>query len=420
MNCINVNAIEDASNRSVLAVARRTGAAILWCVLALALSNKAQAATLYVSPQGSDSNPCTETLPCLTINHTVSVASSGETIQVAGGTYNVGTGLSITKNLNIIGASAPSTIIEGESVATVGTTFTLFVSNVTITKANGVIGAITVEAGGALELENMVVTNNKGFCSTGFGSGGITNFGVLVVKQSAITNNSTSCDGGGVANFGEATVIQSTISGNSAAGSNGGGIFSEDATLLVVNSTIAGNTSAAYGGGIEVVRGAAILDNVTIAYNLANKSHLGGSGGGIAISSGFNSSVTLVDSSNTILAGNLVSIQRPPYIVGNDCFTDSSSSLVSEGHDLLEFTNSCDFVSYGTDLTGVSAKLGPLQGNGGPTQTILPQAGSPAIDGANPAGCRDPLGNILTIDQRGSVRPDNGELRCDIGAVEAQ
>jgi len=45
--------------------------------------------------------------------------------------------------------------------------------------------------------------------------------------------------------------------------------------------------------------------------------------------------------------------------------------------------------------------LGPLQNNGGPTQTHAPLAGSPAIDAGNPTGCRDSLGALLLMDQRG-------------------
>jgi hypothetical protein len=66
--------------------------------------------------------------------------------------------------------------------------------------------------------------------------------------------------------------------------------------------------------------------------------------------------------------------------------------------------------------------LGPLQNNGGPTQTHALLAGSPAIDGGNPAGCRDLFGALITTEQRGRLRHvdgnNDGTARCDIGAVE--
>ena len=67
--------------------------------------------------------------------------------------------------------------------------------------------------------------------------------------------------------------------------------------------------------------------------------------------------------------------------------------------------------------------LGPLQNNGGPTQTHALVAGSPAIDAGNPNGCRDNAGVLLHTDQRGFLRPadgnNDGTSGCDIGAYEA-
>ena len=71
-----------------------------------------------------------------------------------------------------------------------------------------------------------------------------------------------------------------------------------------------------------------------------------------------------------------------------------------------------------------SPKLGPLQNNGGPTQTHALLPGSPAIDAGNSFGCRDNLGALLATDQRGFFRTadgdSNGTARCDIGAYEAK
>ena len=59
--------------------------------------------------------------------------------------------------------------------------------------------------------------------------------------------------------------------------------------------------------------------------------------------------------------------------------------------------------------------LGPLQNNGGPTQTMALGSGSAAIDAANDAICADaPVNNR---DQRGIPRPYGPH--CDIGAYEA-
>ena len=58
----------------------------------------------------------------------------------------------------------------------------------------------------------------------------------------------------------------------------------------------------------------------------------------------------------------------------------------------------------GGGFTVADPQLGPLQNNGGPTQTHALLAGSSAIDAGNPSGCRDQFGALLQKDQRGLVR----------------
>jgi hypothetical protein len=63
--------------------------------------------------------------------------------------------------------------------------------------------------------------------------------------------------------------------------------------------------------------------------------------------------------------------------------------------------------------------LGPLQYNGGPTQTMALALGSPAVDAGNPTGCTDGLGHLLKTDQRGKPRPDAEDATgCDMVAYE--
>jgi hypothetical protein len=52
---------------------------------------------------------------------------------------------------------------------------------------------------------------------------------------------------------------------------------------------------------------------------------------------------------------------------------------VSQGHNLIGNPGDAGAYLVSSDLVNVSAKLGPLQNNGGPTQTMAPLPGSPAI-----------------------------------------
>ena len=75
----------------------------------------------------------------------------------------------------------------------------------------------------------------------------------------------------------------------------------------------------------------------------------------------------------------------------------------------------CTISSTIGDQLDVNPQIAPLRYNGGPTYTHRLLAGSPAIDGGNPDGCLDQLGNPLTTDQRGFTRPLDGNgdgVRC--------
>jgi hypothetical protein len=88
-------------------------------------------------------------------------------------------------------------------------------------------------------------------------------------------------------------------------------------------------------------------------------------------------------------------------------YTDLFGNLVSLGHNLIG--NSRGGSGYAaTDLLNVDPVLGPLQDNGGTTQTMALLAGSPALN----AGDSDFLG---TADQRGVVRSGG----VNVGAYQA-
>ena len=89
--------------------ARNLLAALMLVRAAVAMSGT----TWYVNGStGSDTNSCrSATAACRTIGHAISLAATGDSVMVAAATY--AEHLSIDVSLNLVGASASSTTIDG-------------------------------------------------------------------------------------------------------------------------------------------------------------------------------------------------------------------------------------------------------------------------------------------------------------------
>ncbi|GER79729.1 MAG: Ig-like domain-containing protein [Anaerolineales bacterium] len=239
----------------------------------------------------------------------------------------------------------------------------------------------------------MTVTNSAlSGNSADDGGGGIysDNYSTVTVTNSALSNNSAGYGGGIYSNnYSTVTVTNSALSGNSATYSSGGGIFNYyQSTLTVTNSTLSGN-SATYsnGGGIHnAYSGTLTVTNSTLSGNSANNF-----GGGI-----YNNLLATMNYSNTIIANSAA---------GGDCF--NGGTIGANVNNLVE-NGSCSPTFSG------DPNLGPLQDNGGPTQTHALLAGSAAIDAGNAAVCA--AAPVNNLDQRGVARPQGAA--CDIGAYE--
>jgi hypothetical protein len=121
-----------------------------------------------------------------------------------------------------------------------------------------------------------------------------------------------------------------------------------------------------------------------------------------------------LDDYELTLHDTLIAAGKSPTSGGNCAFDGTSGIVVSQGYN-AEDSNQCMLGGAG-DQVNVPLDLGPLQNNGGPTATIALLPGSAAIDKGDPAGCTGVEGELLTVDQRGVARPQNG--RCDVGAFE--
>jgi predicted outer membrane repeat protein len=394
------------------------------------LSSPALAGTWYADGvNGDDGNDCkTKATACATIGHAISLAASGDTIQIAAATYQEN--LSIPFNLTLNGAKAATTIIDGTNslnVFTVGAGISLTLSNLTIERGVGYTGGGGVDNSGTL-----TVNNSTFYLNTALTGGAILNTGIAIISKTSFNGNSpyffghsASCgaidnrsamtirastfdtnyaqnnftSGGAICNSGTLTITGSTLTNNSSSGNNGGyggAIFTSAGTVTVTNSSFSGNAATTSGGAIYSEGGTVQISNSTFGNNPETI------GGGGALSNA-GSSVLI---QNSIVANSAN---------GGNC----AGTITSDGYNLSS-DSTCFFSSTG-DLNNQNPKLGALHKNGGPTETMALQKGSPALDAGNPAGCRDFSGNLLKTDQRGLPRPGGGETTgCDMGAFESQ
>ena len=246
--------------------------------------------------------------------------------------------------------------------------------------------------------------NNGGPGGPGGNGGGIYNAGG-VVKLISSTISGNMAGAGGTGGLGDPNT--NTQGGSGGAGGDGGGIasvvdVSSAGSLTATNVTVAGNAAGAGGagalgfpsggdgsrGGGGGVRASnpALLTNVTIADNAA-----GGSGDGVDAASG-----SLTEYGSVIAANG--SGPGAQNCVG---------AVADDGYDV---TYPAEGLS---DCAGVVAdpKLGSLEVNGGPIETMALSTGSAAIDAEPPGGA------CPAADERGVARPQHA--RCDSGAYES-
>ena len=198
------------------------------------------------------------------------------------------------------------------------------------------------------------------------------------------------------------SIQDSTFTLNTASDS-GGGIFSDDtSTLSVANTTFSNNWSAWWGSGIYIDQGTAVLSNTTMTANVAQGGTVYNAAGSLTLSNS-----TVAGNSSTYGGGilNSGSLHLLHNILagntgGDQC--NNTGTLVTNVNNLIE-DGSCSPALTGSPL------LGTLADNGGHTQTIALQTGSPAIDAGDHDTCE-------STDQRGVSRTQGDD--CDLGAYE--
>jgi hypothetical protein len=254
----------------------------------------------------------------------------------------------------------------------------------------------------------------------------------ITLRDVVIRGNTADEAGGGILHVGYRLILEdSTIADNEAR--NGGGIHvrtpRSTTALIVRGSTVSGNAAWWRGGGIAVEADSPYVDHTaievvrsTIAENSVGD-ELTGIGGGIW-KQGIDSTLRIERSTvarNAAVHGANVHATYPVLhgaivaeaVGGSSCV---GSFGVSEGHNVVD-DESCDYEGGEGDQVGVDPLLGPLTDNGGPTLTMAPRPGSPAID----------QGYFTSPDQRGldvfdfpGIANAPGGNGADVGAVEVQ
>ena len=260
--------------------------------------------------------------------------------------------------------------------------------------------------------------------------GAIENAGGSVTITGSTIRGSDAGAGGAAGNGGASAGAGGGAGGKGGAGGAGGGLETDGGSLSVTNSTFASDNAGAGGAGGAGGPGATIggaggsggdggnggalaaskpqsatLLDVTVAGSGSGPGGAAGLGGGGASQPGGAGSAGATGTAGGVFdAGSSVTLQNSLLALnaGGNC----GGSILDGGHNLSFGDTTC----AGTFLNG-DPKLGALQDNGGPTQTIGLGSGSAAIDQipASGAGCP-------AADQREVARPSG--TKCDIGSYE--
>jgi predicted outer membrane repeat protein len=367
---------------------------------------------IYCYGEGSGKE-CSPTLSNLTFcgNETVSIYGG-----LGGAIYNDGTGggTSSPTITNVVFSGNRTNQYGGaiHNDGTGGGASNPTITNVTFSGNSSYDGGAMTNTSGAQGSSSPILTNVTFINNTARNGGAIYDDAELGGYTNPTFNNVNFIDnsaglfGGAIYAYASGATSSPTLSdvtfrGNSAGG-NGGGMYTElggagTNSPTLGNVTFSGNR-ASFGGAMFTFGSSPKLNNVTISGNLA------GEGGAMDNSGG---SPTLT---NVILWGD----GAGPEIHNYPGTTPTIAYSVVQGSG----GSGAGWTGLGTAGGGnldADPKLGILQINGGSTETMLPGAGSSAIDVGDDSVCA--AAPVNGLDQRGVTRPQG--THCDIGSVEA-
>lgn len=191
--------------------------------------------------------------------------------------------------------------------------------------------------------------------------------------------------------------------------------FQERMRVLVINSTISGNRAYVNRAVLAYANVDLQLRNSTLVGNRSDQNRVSGIGlltGPTVPASASDATPPTLRLESSVLWNPLGSadVTKDGTTMPAAFVTTANNAIVGRLCDASCGANSITLAGTGNQL-GVDPLLGPLAANGGPTQTRVPQLGSPAIDKGN---------NItgLANDQRGAGFPRTVGALTDAGATE--
>jgi predicted outer membrane repeat protein len=349
---------------------------------ALAAPAVANAASTYTVQTTGDGAPvaCSGT-NCQTLRDAVAAATTtGDKIVFASGlsgTVPLASGIAISNSVGIYGPG----FLSGPTPSHLPVTLSGGGSHRVFTVANSTVG---------LTITGLALTGGHAGSSAAGGAVNATSCTDVSFKYSEVTQSDSGTGGGGAVNAAcNVFTDHSTFSGDHTTG-DGGAIYATG--FGAERSTFTGDHADVNGGAIASTSNAALLGSTVTG----DTSSAPISAGGVAA---FGVTQSSFDSS--ILFGNSPNSYTSHFTSYYSVFP--AGTLATETHDIHS-----------------NPLLGPLQNNGGPTDTLLPAFNSPVIDQGKGGAPNDQRGFASPVDIASipNAASSGNFPGTDIGAVE--
>lgn len=350
-------------------------------------------------------------------------------VVVPAGTITITSQISFSKNIEMIGNSQATTILDGDTGNYTLLSFTTGTSTIADLSLRNATRGMAISGSATLTLNGLKFSDFVG----GNGGGLSVSTGTLNVNRCTFSSNQ-SVSGGAIYANGPGAIVNITDSYfdlNSAnLGGLGGGAIWFSSTgasggTLSISGSLFEHNGATFSAAVIYLSGAGAK---TITNSTLSQNGVYDAGLGLYLAMSpliYNQSGTLT-MTNCTVADNVMggpttyAIRRSSgtlsivnSIVANNRFgaaTTNCTGTITNGGNNLSDDASCNFGSG----NNTDPLLDALADNGGYTMTMALQTGSPAINAGNDASCTS------SYDQRGSGYSRIVGTNCDIGAYEKQ